>query len=371
MCVKPPVHRGWSRTKGKARDAKAPTLWRKELLYAYTSIMASKHQSEKSGSLAARTRVFRVTMKLALLGGVALSVAGGCGDDFSGAEVVCHKGDTRECLGPGACKGAQECTATGSGFQPCQCGDGAAHGGDGGQGSSPEATSGASTGGNSTTPGGAPGAGGTGESATGGTMSEGGAGGAGGSAPQYECSPFDNEGCTASQNCSLDTGEAACVSAGTKTQLAACTTTSECAPGLLCQFRNCVKVCSTTEDCTVASASLKCGLGRGYPEFALVGSCVKACDVLTQDCPAGQGCYLGSCLTAVSAGAQGGYCDWGTECAKGLDCLGDSDGDSVPNCNKYCSTTAQNPCGQGFVCYPLAEAFPGVPAAWGICAVEQ
>lgn len=279
--------------------------------------------------------------------------------------TVCRDGDTRECLGPGACRGAQECNATGSGFQPCRCGDGAAQGGDGGQGSTVVPTSGANTGGTSTTPGGASAVGGTAEPTPGGAAGEAGAGGAG---TPYACSPFDNEGCTASQNCGFDSGEAACINAGTTPQLGACVGTSECAPGLLCQFRNCVKACDVTEDCAAAGASLKCGLGRGYAGFPLmVGSCARNCDVLKQDCPAGQACYLGSCLTVVSAGSQGAACEAATQCAKGLDCLG---GREFPNCNRYCSTTAQDPCGQGFSCYPLADSFPGLPGAWGLCRVE-
>lgn len=41
-----------------------------------------------------------------------------------GAAPVCSPGDTRECVGPGACRGAQSCDA--SGWGGCDCGSGGA-----------------------------------------------------------------------------------------------------------------------------------------------------------------------------------------------------------------------------------------------------
>ncbi|HTV22372.1 MAG TPA: hypothetical protein VMG12_26975, partial [Polyangiaceae bacterium] len=36
---------------------------------------------------------------------------------------VCVPGVTQECLGPGACRGAQACSADGNGYEPCDCGN--------------------------------------------------------------------------------------------------------------------------------------------------------------------------------------------------------------------------------------------------------
>ena len=36
---------------------------------------------------------------------------------------VCIPGATQECLGPGACRGAQACSADGQGYEPCDCGN--------------------------------------------------------------------------------------------------------------------------------------------------------------------------------------------------------------------------------------------------------
>ena len=37
-------------------------------------------------------------------------------------ERVCSPGETRQCVGPGACEGGQACEEDGSGFGPCDCG---------------------------------------------------------------------------------------------------------------------------------------------------------------------------------------------------------------------------------------------------------
>jgi hypothetical protein len=41
------------------------------------------------------------------------------------AAAVCVPGATQECLGPGACKGAQACRDNGAGYMPCDCGNAA------------------------------------------------------------------------------------------------------------------------------------------------------------------------------------------------------------------------------------------------------
>jgi hypothetical protein len=38
------------------------------------------------------------------------------------AARACTPGETRECVGPAACRGGQACVADGSAFGPCQCG---------------------------------------------------------------------------------------------------------------------------------------------------------------------------------------------------------------------------------------------------------
>ncbi len=302
-----------------------------------------------------------------LLVGSVLAVAAGCDDTPYTDASNCHQGDTRECVGPGACKGAQECLPTGLGFASCECAnEGTPDGGGSGEAgaTSQGAMGGDAVGGMETNPGGAPGSGGAGEPMVDGGA--GGGGGAGGAPIEYACDPIGNVGCTASQNCSLDGPERACVPAGAKTLLAKCDLTSECAPGLLCHLRNCVKPCTKVAQCTATDPSTTCTMGLPHTEHGIefVGACLKSCDVTTQNCPAGQACYLGSCMTPALAQTEGSACEYPTECAKGLGCLGHGD---VVTCLKYCSTSAQDPCAVGSSCVSLVDAFPNLPADWGVC----
>ncbi len=44
------------------------------------------------------------------------------GSVASKPSAACSPGQTRECVGPGACKGGQACTGDGKGFGSCDCG---------------------------------------------------------------------------------------------------------------------------------------------------------------------------------------------------------------------------------------------------------
>ena len=62
-------------------------------------------------------------------------IASACGSDSGGddASGKCQQGDTRACLGPGQCNGAQSCNADGS-WGACDCGGSGGAGGSGGGG---------------------------------------------------------------------------------------------------------------------------------------------------------------------------------------------------------------------------------------------
>jgi fibro-slime domain-containing protein len=102
----------------------------------------------------------------------------------AGASETCTPGDTRECVGPGACRGGQMCDDDGAGWGDCDCG--AELGGSGGGGTG--ATGGTATGGlGGQSTGGTPGdtggtvvGGGGGVEASGGNVAPGGAVGSGG-----------------------------------------------------------------------------------------------------------------------------------------------------------------------------------------------
>jgi hypothetical protein len=44
-----------------------------------------------------------------------------------GPDRLCVPGATQECLGPGACRGAQACLSDGNGYGPCDCGKTSTH----------------------------------------------------------------------------------------------------------------------------------------------------------------------------------------------------------------------------------------------------
>lgn len=99
-------------------------------------------------------------------------IASACGSDEGGdTDAKCAQGDTRACLGPGQCNGAQSCTADGT-WSACDCGGSGGAGGTGGTGgSSTGGSGGAGTGGA---------AGGDGSAGTGGSAGDASADGAGG-----------------------------------------------------------------------------------------------------------------------------------------------------------------------------------------------
>ncbi len=115
-------------------------------------------------------------------------IASACGSDSGGddASGKCQQGDTRACLGPGQCNGAQSCNADGS-WGACDCGGSGGAGGGGGAG-------GSSTGGA---------AGGDGSAGTGGSAGDASADGAGGGT-QWKDDPCP--GVTPIVNCSNTCG---------------------------------------------------------------------------------------------------------------------------------------------------------------------
>ncbi len=95
--------------------------------------------------------------------------SGGCGSESpsDGKSDACQSGETRTCVGPGACQGGQQCSASGV-WSSCDCGGVGGSSATGGDGGNSGTGSGAS--------------GGTGTGASGGTQTGGSAGYDGGSA---------------------------------------------------------------------------------------------------------------------------------------------------------------------------------------------
>jgi len=109
---------------------------------------------------------------LVLASGMLLALLGGCGGSDSGGSQLCNPGDTRECVGPGSCRGAQACAPDGMSWSECDCGSNEGAGGESGDSSDAaagESGSGAiETSSGGTGSGGEPGSGGAGTGGPGG-----------------------------------------------------------------------------------------------------------------------------------------------------------------------------------------------------------
>ncbi|MEZ4439729.1 MAG: hypothetical protein R3B72_11610 [Polyangiaceae bacterium] len=127
-----------------------------------------------------------------------------CGTEEGTTRTVCIPGETRACLGPGACEGAQICREDGEGYAACDCG--------------PSTSSSSGPGGGGGGSFGAGGAGGAGSAGHGGFGGAGfgGAGGAGGSSAGSGgscesppvCVPFEDYPCVGPASCC---GTATCI----------------------------------------------------------------------------------------------------------------------------------------------------------------
>ena len=95
------------------------------------------------------------------------------------------------------------------------------------------------------------------------------------------------------------------------------------------------------------------------------------CNLLTQDCQAGEGCYVvdndghTDCMTAGTI-TEGVSCGQTADavCAPGLDCLGTSA--ATLTCYKICATNGSVACAQGQTCQHPSF----YPATSGICVTQ-
>ena len=101
-----------------------------------------------------------------------------CGSSEDSGADTCNQGDTRKCVGPGACDGGQSCNADGE-WSDCLCGGGGAGGG-GGSGAGGGGNAGQGGGGGSGASGGSGGTGGSSGGGTGGSSGAGATAGVGG-----------------------------------------------------------------------------------------------------------------------------------------------------------------------------------------------
>ena len=130
--------------------------------------------TRRIGVLRTQNHVIWSTVKhFAILTVSSVLFLGGCSNSKGAGATACIAGSTRECVGPGACRGGQMCRDDGSGWSGCDCGNlpdaGSAEGGNSpGMGGSTSRSSTATGGANSSSAGGTGGSTGYSNTATGG-----------------------------------------------------------------------------------------------------------------------------------------------------------------------------------------------------------
>jgi hypothetical protein len=175
--------------------------------------------------------------------------------------------------------------------------------------------------------------------------------------------------CAGAAGCYLSQKGAVCLPPGQLLDGAACHYTNDCRPGSGCVVidaqTTCAPLCDLAEPFSDGGCEVACpetfGEVSGVPG---VGFCAEEkqpvpCDLLLQDCPAGQGCYYGgdgvSCHpTAADLGA-GEACQYANGCAAGLICVNGA-------CHELCAPqTPECPPAR-----PACDELPDVAGA-GVC----
>jgi hypothetical protein len=183
-------------------------------------------------------------------------------------------------------------------------------------------------------------------------------------AAPVECHPVSQAGCGPGEKCAfivddvgLLSGHFGCAADGTAGVGEGCTApaavgeSDDCEAGAHCYEETCHAICE--EDAT-------CGDRACVPSDTLdFGLCLPGCNLLTQNCPVGQGCYLATgepiCAAVTeTASPPGGVCMFINDCAAGGGCFEDGMGGGV--CLAYCDATAFPCCGDACGGTPGCEA---------------
>ncbi|MCC6214092.1 MAG: hypothetical protein IT376_04445 [Polyangiaceae bacterium] len=190
-------------------------------------------------------------------GAAATGGSGGAGAaaGSGGGTQTCVPGDSKGCVGPGACTGYQVCAQDGSRYEPCNCGTGGSGGGAGAGGSAGSA-------------GAAGTAGAAGAAGAAGSAGAGGAAGAAGAGAEVSCGEATPTDCSA--------GDVCCVVQGSPDT---CTASGSCTcSGFGCTFLE--VTCDGPEDCPgsqVCCGTFVQGPGPGGSRYTSV-VCAATCD---------------------------------------------------------------------------------------------
>jgi hypothetical protein len=181
------------------------------------------------------------------------------------------------------------------------------------------------------------------------------------------CQPAPQSGCSAGKKCTDFQGNSRCAPDGNVPEGGACVAESgvdDCVAGTICQQGLCARICTLgTSDCACSRLS---GL---FQDNQNIGTCAPSCDLLAQQCPAGQGCYFvsatsGTCATAGGT-PVGGTCQFTNQCVPGASCAIQYQDVMQPECAQHCDPNMPS-CGANQQCALLGEPTPGTTTA-GIC----
>jgi hypothetical protein len=175
-------------------------------------------------------------------------------------------------------------------------------------------------------------------------------------------------------------GEACTVTDGVASGFDSCDATSMCwGLGRTLRERTCVAFCTGTADAPECEPVATTCVTLNTDVLAL---CLATCDPLLQNCPAGEGCYIGPaprpfCLADESGrnGAFGDPCEFINVCDPGLLCVAQ---EHVPNCvgngccTTFCDLSATPPTCQdgGQTCIAWYDDPPPQLEDVGFCGVE-
>ncbi len=280
------------------------------------------------------------------------AVGGGADWGRAGAGVTsaCEPGETRECVGAAACRGGQQCRASGA-WGACDCG-GSEAGGEGGGG-------------------------------TGGTRAVGGGGnGAGGEDDPVACRPAPQAGCDAGEKCSIvidnvaQTLVFACVAEGSQENGETCSARADgaddCGKGLFCNGLGTVPRCqpycdvASATSCDTVCSELDVTTHPGVLSPSGYGVCQPTCDLLEQDCGDGNACVFVESAFPVCGEPQGVLtgedCSFFNECEIGSACaLNNAEGTSSM-CTPLCEATVAGSCtAEGDTCLAFPMVYQSVP----------
>lgn len=281
------------------------------------------------------------------------TTATGATGGSAGTTSACSPGETRTCVGPGACQGGQTCEQSGT-WSTCDCGAGGS-GGSGGSGG----TAGSPSGGGGTPTGGSGGVAGTDGSA--GSGATGGTGGAAGVDAGTDSSASDaSDGGDADSGCPAGNKYcgSACVPVGPDTGCGNVSCTA-------CSFQNATATCAANK-CAIASCV------QGYTDCD--GNDANGCEIHTAVDPNHCGLCTTKCSFAnATAKCSGGSCAIDT-CNTGT---ADCDKSSTNGCEanlmtetSHCGSCA-NACGASAQCNGGQCVCPGVTNTSGNPVVQK